>query len=92
MFPQYASATTGSVHDEVMRILRQWEVIPNLQLINSYPDDSAMVNVYSKMRENTPLEDYDHFIFSFHGVPQRHVKKQIHHHSIVSRQRIAARF
>ncbi|HRD06080.1 MAG: ferrochelatase [Saprospiraceae bacterium] len=75
MFPQYASATTGSVHDEVMRILRQWEVIPNLQLINSYPDDSAMVNVYSKNARKYPLEDYDHFIFSFHGVPQRHVKK-----------------
>ncbi|MEO0340467.1 MAG: ferrochelatase, partial [Bacteroidota bacterium] len=29
LFPQYASATTGSVHDEVMRILRGQQVIPN---------------------------------------------------------------
>src|SRR5690349_24394584 len=28
MFPQYASASTGSAHEEVMRVLRTWWVIP----------------------------------------------------------------
>lgn len=75
MFPQYASATTGSVHDEVMRVLRQWEVIPNLRLINSYPVHPEMIEVFANHAKKMDLGAYDHFIFSFHGVPQRHVKK-----------------
>jgi len=35
LFPQYASATTGSVHDEVMRILRKEQTIPGVTFINS---------------------------------------------------------
>jgi len=35
LFPHYASATTGSVHDEVMRLIRKEQVIPTMKFINS---------------------------------------------------------
>jgi ferrochelatase len=35
LFPQYASATTGSVHEEVMRLLTKQQVIPKINFINS---------------------------------------------------------
>lgn len=75
MFPQYASATTGSVHDEVMRLLRQWDLIPNVKFINSYPANAEMIEVFAQNAEKYDVKSYDHFLFSFHGVPQRHVKK-----------------
>lgn len=75
MFPQYASATTGSVHDEVMRLLRQWDLIPNVKMINSYPDYPEMIDVFVQNAKKYEVTSYDHFIFSFHGVPERHVKK-----------------
>ncbi|HMS99871.1 MAG TPA: ferrochelatase [Saprospiraceae bacterium] len=75
MFPQYASATTGSVHDEVMRLLRQWDLIPNVKMINSYPDNPEMIDVFVQNAKKYEVTSYDHFIFSFHGVPERHVKK-----------------
>ncbi|MTB49413.1 ferrochelatase [Lewinella sp. W8] len=76
LFPQYASATTGSVHQEVMRILSRKETIPNVNLINSYYEHPAMIKVFAdNAREMGDLDQYDHIIFSYHGLPQRQLKK-----------------
>lgn len=75
LFPQYASATTGSIHDEVMRIIRKWQVIPELKFINSYPSNEKMIEVFCKNAKEYNLEDYDHYLFSFHGLPQRQLIK-----------------
>ena len=81
MFPQYASATTGSVHDEVMRILRTKETIPNVRFINAYHDQPEMIGIYKNKARKYNLGDYDHFLFSFHGVPQRHLRRSdLHGH------------
>lgn len=79
LFPQYASATTGSVHEEVMRIMSRWEQIPNLRLINSYYDHPDVIKLYADRARLHDLDSYDHFIFSFHGVPQRYLKKENNH-------------
>jgi ferrochelatase len=75
LFPQYASATTGSVHDEVMRILRAQESIPNLRLINSYHDYEPMIDIFADNARQFDLDSYDHIIFSYHGLPQRQLKR-----------------
>ena len=75
MFPQYASATTGSVHEEVMRILSEEWTIPPVKLINSYFDHPAVIEVFAENAQKFDLKEYDHIIFSYHGVPQRHLTK-----------------
>lgn len=78
MFPHYASATTGSVHDEVMRILRKQQAIPNVKMINSYYDNEAMIKIFADNARKFDMESYDHIIFSYHGVPQRQLRKGDH--------------
>lgn len=75
MFPQYASATTGSVHDEVMRILRKQDNIPNMRMINSYYDYDAMIEIFADNARQFDLDSYDHIMFSYHGLPQRQLRK-----------------
>jgi ferrochelatase len=75
MFPQYASATTGSVHEEVMRVLAKEEVIPNVRLINSYFDNEALINIFADNAQQFDLNAYDHILFSYHGLPQRQLRK-----------------
>ncbi len=75
LFPQYASATTGSVHDEVMRVLRRQEIIPNLRLINSYFDHPVMIDIFAENARKFDLDSYDHIIFSYHGLPERQLRK-----------------
>lgn len=79
LFPQYASATTGSVFDEVMRILRKKELIPSVKFINSYYDHPDVVRLYAEKARKHDLSQYDHFVFSFHGVPKRYLKKENNH-------------
>lgn len=75
MFPQYASATTGSIHDEVMRVLRKQQEIPNLKFVNSYYDLDAIVNIFADNAKQFDLDSYDHILFSYHGLPQRQLRK-----------------
>lgn len=76
LFPQYASATTGSVFEEVMRIMKKKELIPSIRFINSYYDHPDVIKLYADKARKHDLTKYDHFIFSFHGVPQRYLKKE----------------
>lgn len=75
LFPQYASASTGSVHQRVLEEISQWWEIPNLALINSYHDDPLMIQTYADAGLKYDLSKFDHILFSFHGLPQRHLKK-----------------
>ncbi len=75
LFPQYASATTGSVHQEVMRIVSKWQSIPELSFINSYPMNDKIISAFADNALKYNMEDYDHIVFSFHGVPQRQLHK-----------------
>lgn len=75
MFPQYASATTGSIHDEVMRLLRKKDTIPNIKFINSYYDNPEIIDIFAENAQQFDLNSYDHIIFSYHGLPQRQLRK-----------------
>ncbi len=41
MFPQYASASTGSVQEKVMDLVKTWQTIPNISFVNSFHDDDS---------------------------------------------------
>ncbi|MCB0578790.1 MAG: ferrochelatase [Phaeodactylibacter sp.] len=75
MFPQYASATTGSIHEEVMRILARQETIPNVKMINSYYDYEPVIDIFADNARRFDLDSFDHIIFSYHGLPQRQLRK-----------------
>lgn len=75
MFPQYASATTGSVHAEVMRLLSRQDNIPTVRMINSYYDHAPMIEIFADNARRFDLDSYDHILFSYHGLPQRQLRK-----------------
>ena len=75
LFPQYASATTGSVHDKVMEIVRKWQIIPEMTFINSYCDHHLFIDAWMARASEYDVRDYDHVIFSFHGLPERQIRK-----------------
>lgn len=75
LFPQYASATTGSVHEEVMRVLGRQQIIPDTVFINSYPENPQMVKLFAENARKYDISSYDHILFSYHGLPQRQLRK-----------------
>lgn len=75
LFPQYASATTGSVHQKVMESAAKWQVIPEFDFINNFATDSGFINALKAVSAPYKLSDYDHILFSFHGLPERQLTK-----------------
>ncbi len=75
LFPQYASATTGSIFKKVTELLSREQTIPHFKAIGSYPTHSKMIDAFCAVAQPYLINAYDHFLFSFHGLPQRHVKK-----------------
>jgi ferrochelatase len=75
MFPQYASASTGSALDEVMRVIKGWWVIPEIKFISQYYDHPDYIEGFVERGRQFNLNDYDHVLFSYHGLPERQVDK-----------------
>lgn len=75
-FPQYASATTGSVYEEVMRVLTQWQVMPELRFVNQFLAHPKFLEGFvQNAQKYLASHTYDHFVFSYHGLPERQIRK-----------------
>nr|WP_319398125.1 ferrochelatase [uncultured Carboxylicivirga sp.] len=76
LFPQYASATVGSVAQKVMDITKNWEVIPSINFINDYHDNENYINSFTqKVIDDVNNHKPDHILFSYHGIPERHLQR-----------------
>lgn len=80
LFPQYASASTGSVYDKVMELLMQWPTKPTISFVNSFHDNELMIATFAENSRKYDPEKFDHILFSFHGLPQRQLIKADHTH------------
>lgn len=75
LFPQYASATTGSAIDLAMKIMRKWWVVPEVSMINQFWDNEGYIDSVVERAREFNIDEYDHVMFSYHGLPDRHVDK-----------------
>lgn len=76
LFPQYASATTGSVIEQVMDDLKSNLVLPEIDFVNSFPDNELMIKTFAESGAKYMKDmDFDHIVFSYHGLPERQVLK-----------------
>jgi len=76
LYPQYASASTGSSLEETMNEIKNWEIIPELHFISEYSGNELMVNTFAEMgRSYMAKTQFDHFLFSYHGLPERQILK-----------------
>ena len=73
MYPQYSSTTTGSVFENVTKVLSKQRWIPEFRHINQYHDNKAYIETISESikefwkSNGTP----DRLLFSFHGLPKK---------------------
>lgn len=76
LFPQYAAASTGSVQDKVMEIIKDWWIVPDLTFISSFCDDPLFIKAFAALgKKYLDKDSYDHVVFSYHGIPERHILK-----------------
>jgi protoporphyrin/coproporphyrin ferrochelatase len=88
LYPQYATSSTTSSIEETNRVFKKWENYPPVQFIENFFDDKGFIDAcLEKAKKHlTPnpspkgegdrfILDYDYFIFSYHGLPERQITK-----------------
>ena len=75
LFPQYASASSGSAIKKAMKIIQKWWVIPEIKIINQFWDNQGYIESIVERAKEFDLASFDHILFSYHGLPERQVDK-----------------
>ena len=76
LYPQYSSAATGSSLQEVFRLAGKLEVVPVLSVLPPFYDDPGYIESFAVQGEPVlARERPDHVLFSFHGLPERQIKR-----------------
>jgi ferrochelatase len=75
LFPQYASASTGSAIEKAIKLISKWWIIPEIKVINQFYNDDGFLNTNIERTKKYNLDEYDHILFSYHGLPIRQVDK-----------------
>ena len=73
LFPQYSTATTGSVFDEVSRVLKKQNVTPSIKFINQFYEQESFIDSWEDRLKSFNVDEYDHILFSYHGLPTKAV-------------------
>ena len=75
LFPQYASASSGSAIAKAMSIISKWWVIPEVKIVNQFWDNEGYIDSIVDRAKSFDWKEYDHVLFSYHGLPERQVDK-----------------
>lgn len=75
LYPQFADSTVTTVTEEIKRIVRYRKLDINFSIVPTFYSHPQYLNSLYNSVEKYLKEDFDHLLFSFHGLPERHIKK-----------------
>lgn len=75
LFPQYASSTTGSAIEKLLKLLSSKYNIPAITTIVQYYDNPLYLEAMVSLISNYDYQSFDHIIISYHGLPLNQVNK-----------------
>lgn len=75
LFPQYASATTGSVLELFFEQVKTWSIIPKVHTVHHFYDHPAFIKAWQAVASVIDFSQFDHTVFSYHGLPLRQLQK-----------------
>lgn len=76
LFPQYASASTGTALEKALEVIGGLWNLPDIITIGAFYDDMGYVKALAEVAQ-PHLEAFgaDHVLLSYHGLPEKHIKK-----------------
>jgi ferrochelatase len=76
MYPQYAMASTKTIEEKVKEL--QQKMFPDMKLtfLPAFYNKHDYIQTLAKdIQSKLEGYDYDHLLFSYHGIPERHIRK-----------------
>lgn len=79
LYPQYSASATSSSVDKAVELLKKQDIIPPFVFTGPFYDHPLFIEAFEKVwKKKYKFEDYDHFLFSYHGLPERHIMTASH--------------
>jgi ferrochelatase len=76
LYPQYSLAATESSIREVRRLVEKFTPDTSLEILDPFYRHDAFIRSFVKViRASLAGYAYDHLLFSFHGLPERQIRK-----------------
>jgi ferrochelatase len=87
LFPQYSSAATGSAIEAVLKYFTKEQTIPDILIKRDFYDHPEFIQSYADtIKKHIAHTKIDFLLFSFHGLPERHLQKKANHHQLNYRE------
>lgn len=75
LFPQYASSSTGTALARVFELCAEPWNTPWIDVVPPFYDDPGFLAAFAALARTHGAREADHVLMSFHGLPERHVRK-----------------
>ena len=76
LYPQYASSSTGSTIAKVQQVAEKIPTLPSIGFVKHFYEHPTFIRAWVEQFSKHDISAYDHVIFSFHGLPERHLRKE----------------
>ncbi len=74
LFPQYALSTTETAIQKVYKEAKRIGLNMDIKVVDQFYNHPEFINAWLARANDYELKKYDHFIFSFHGLPLSHIQ------------------
>lgn len=78
LYPQYCSATTATICDEIYRVLKKIRWQPEVRIVGHYPDNTLYIkSLVNSVKNHIKTLDFkpDAILSSYHGIPKIYFEK-----------------
>lgn len=75
LYPQFADSTTTTVIEEARRVVRAANLDMRFSILAPFYDQPEYIDALVDSARPYLEQDFDHLLLSFHGLPERHLRK-----------------
>jgi ferrochelatase len=77
LYPQFADSTTTTALEEVRRVVRERTLALQFASLPPFYDQPEYLDALVASARPHLEQDFDHLLLSFHGIPERHIRKLV---------------
>ena len=75
LYPHYADSTVTTSIEEARRVIKKHQLEIQLKVLPPFYQQNDYINLLVENAKSYIGEDFEHLLFSYHGLPESHIRK-----------------
>ncbi|WP_028696350.1 ferrochelatase [Pseudomonas cremoricolorata] len=75
LYPQFADSTVTTVVEQARQTIAEHRLALQMRVLAPFYDDPSYIDALANSARPHLEQGYDHLLLSFHGLPERHIRK-----------------